>query len=213
MENNPRAVFERLFGDDGSTDTAARLARMKRNRSMLDSVSAQVAGCNAASGPRRIEVTEYLEGDPRRRAADPRREEQSDRELPRIDRAGGHPATFEEHAKLMFDLQVLAYQSDLTRVITFMMARELSSRAYPEIGVPDAHHPLSHENSAGAQAQLLRINKYHARLFAYYLKRLSDRRRRRLAARSHDALYGCGMSDGDHRPGNLPMVLLSGAIS
>ena len=101
-------------------------------------------------------------------------EEQASREVPTLERpAGGFPASFEEYAKLMFDLQVLAYQTDLTRVITFMMAHERSSRTYREIGIPDAHHPLSHHrDDPGQIAKLVKINTYHVKLFAYYLEKL-----------------------------------------
>ena len=155
MEYNPRVVFERLFGDGGSTDPRARLARAQRDRSILDSVTETVAdlqrGLGTADGAR---LSEYLEAvrdvEHRIQLA----EEQSGRELPVFDQPAGVPATFGEHARLMFDLQVLAYQSDLTRVITFMVGREFSSRTYPEIGAPGGHHPLSHERSADSQEQL-----------------------------------------------------------
>ena len=119
------------------------------------------------------------------------------------------PATFEEHARLMFDLQVLAYQSDMTRVITFMMGREFSSRTYPEIGAPGGHHPLSHESSASSQDQLLRINVHHAQQSAYYLKRLRDTPDGDGSLLDHIVIYyGAGMCNGNHVPENLPIVLL-----
>ncbi len=119
------------------------------------------------------------------------------------------PATFEEHARLMFDLQVLAYQSDMTRVITFMMGREFSSRTYPEIGAPGGHHPLSHESSASSQDQLLRINIHHAQQFAYYVRKLQTTPDGDGSLLDHLSLYyGAGMSNGNHIPENLPMVLL-----
>ena len=109
----------------------------------------------------------------------------------------------------MFDLQVLAYQSDLTRVITFMMGREFSSRTYPEIGAPGGHHPLSHESSASSQEQLLRINVHHAQQVAYYLKRLRDTPDGDGSLLDHMVLYyGAGMCNGNHVPENLPLVLL-----
>src|SRR6185503_9566085 len=96
-------------------------------------------------------------------------------DLPFLDHPAGIPATFEEHIKLMFDLQVLAYQTDLTRVITFMVGREFSGRQYPEIGVPDAHHPISHHQGDPVKiANCARINAYHVKLFTYYLDRLRN---------------------------------------
>ena len=142
MEHNPRVVFERMFGDGGSTDPAARAVRLESNRSLLDSVVDKIGDVRRGLGPSDAgKLTEYLEAvrDIERRIQ--RAEEQLDRELPAFDQPAGVPATFAEHARLMFDLQVLAYQSDLTRVITFMVGREFSSRTYPEIGAPGGHHP------------------------------------------------------------------------
>ena len=135
------------------------------------------------------------------------------RELPAIDQPVGVPATFEEHAQLMFDLQVLAYQSDLTRVITFMMGREFSGRSYPEIGVPDAHHPMSHHQGDPEKlAKLTKINTYHATQFAYYLDRLRSTPDGDGSLLDHVTLvYGAGMSDSNaHSPDNLPILLLGG---
>ena len=156
-------------------------------------------------------LSEYLEAmrDIERRIQNA--EAQSARELPTFGEPAGVPATFEDHAKLMFDLQVLAYQSDLTRVITFMTGREFSSRTYPEIGAPGAHHPLSHEHSTESQAQLLKINTHHAKQFAYYLSKLKATPDGDGSLLDHVILYyGCGMSSGDHRPENLPMVVAGG---
>ncbi|MXY18031.1 MAG: DUF1552 domain-containing protein [Acidobacteria bacterium] len=134
-----------------------------------------------------------------------------DRELPAFDQPAGVPATFAEHARLMFDLQVLAYQSDLTRVITFMVGREFSSRTYPEIGAPGGHHPLSHEHSPESQRQLAAINIHHAEQVAYYLDRLRSTPDGDGTLLDHVLLYyGAGMCEGDHQPWNLPMVLVGG---
>ncbi len=175
MENDPRAVFERMFGDSGTTDPAARRARIQEDRSILDAVTEQIARLQRGLDSRdRAKVDQYLEAtrDIERRIR--MAEEQSGRELPRVDQPAGVPPTFEEHARLMFDLQVLAYQSDLTRVITFMMGRELSGRPYPEIGVNDAHHPTSHhQNDPVKLAKLSKINTFHTTQFAYYLDRLA----------------------------------------
>jgi hypothetical protein len=212
MEHNPRVVFERMFGDGGSTDPRVRLARMEKNRSILDSVNAKVASLRKGLGPSDgAKLTEYLEAirDVERRIQNA--EAQSARELPVFSQPAGVPATFEEHARLMFDLQVLAYQSDLTRVITFMVGREFSSRTYPEIGAPGGHHPLSHESTPASQEQLLKINVHHATQFAYYLKKLSETRDGDGSLLDHLILYyAASMSEGNHNPENLPVVLAGG---
>ena len=212
MEYNPRVVFERLFGDGGSTDPRARLARAQRDRSLLDSVTAEVADLQRGLGTvDRARLSEYLDAvrDVEHRIQ--MAEEQSGRELPTFDQPAGVPATFGEHARLMFDLQVLAYQSDLTRVITFMVGREFSSRTYPEVGAPGGHHPLSHERSADSQEQLTRINVYHVTQFAYYLERLRATPDGEGSLLDHVIInYGAGMCEGNHRPENLPIVLAGG---
>ena len=124
----------------------------------------------------------------------------------------GVPDTFAEHARLMFDLQVLAYQSDLTRVITFMVGREFSSRTYPEIGAPGGHHPLSHEHSAESQRQLTEINIHHATQVAYYIDRLASITDGDASLLDQTLIYyGAGMAEGSHQPWNLPLVLIGGA--
>lgn len=130
-----------------------------------------------------------------------------------IDQPVGIPASFEEHAKLMFDLQVLAYQADLTRVITFMMGREYSGRTYPEIGVPDPHHPVSHHKGDPAQLEkLVKISTYHAKLFSYYVERLQSTRDGDGSLLDHTMiLYGTSISDSNaHSTENLPIVLVGG---
>ena len=212
MEHNPRVVFERMFGDGGSTDPAVRAARLQNNRSLLDSITEKVADVRRGLGPSDSgKLVEYLEAirDIERRIQ--RAEEQFSRELPTFDQPAGVPDTFADHARLMFDLQVLAYQSDLTRVITFMVGREFSSRTYPEIGAPGGHHPLSHEHSAESQRQLLNINVHHATQVAYYLDRLKSTPDGDGSLLDHILLYyGAGMCEGDHQPWNLPMVLIGG---
>lgn len=215
MENNPRAVFERLFGDSDSTDAAARLARIAKDRSVLDSVTQTVADLQNSLGRRdRAKLGEYLEAvrDVERRIQ--KAEAQSDKELPAFERpAGSVPASFEEYAKLMLDLQVLAYQSDLTRVSTFMVAKELSSRTYPEIGVPDQHHPLSHhQNDPAKLAKLTKLNTFHMGLFAYYLERLKATADGDGCLLDHVMIvYGSGMSNSNlHVPHKLPLLLVGG---
>ena len=215
MEHNPRVVFERLFGDDGTTDSVARRARLATNRSLLDSVLEKVTDLRHGLGPRdAAKLDEYVDAvrDVERRiqAAEAR----STTELPAIDQPAGVPPTFAEHARLMFDLQVLAYQSDLTRVITFMVGREFSSRTYPEIGARGGHHPLSHEHSAESREQLIKINVPHTEQFAYYLDRLQSTPDGDGSLLDHLILYyGAGMAEGDHQPWNLPLVLAGGGTS
>ncbi len=214
IEYRPRAVFERMFGDSDSTDAAVRRARMSSDRSLLDSVKEAAAKLMNQVGPSdRARLTEYMDGmrDVERRIQ--LAEEQSGRELPTVERPAGVPATFEEHAKLMFDLQVLAFQTDLTRVITFMMGPEQSNRAFPEIGVPEVHHGLSHHQSDPAKLdKLYAINLHHMKVLAYYLEKLR-------ATPDGDGslldqtlvMFGCSMSDGnDHLLQNLPLILAGG---
>jgi hypothetical protein len=214
MEHDPRAVFERLFGDTGSTDGAARLARIRKDRSVLDSVIEKVTKLDRELGPNdHAQLTEYLDAvrDVERRIQ--KAEEQSTQELPVLEQPVGVPRTFEEHAKLMFDLQVLAYQSDLTRIITFMIGREFSGRTYPEIGAPDAHHPTSHhQNDPDKLAKLTKINTYHATQFAYFLEKLRTTSDGDGSLLDHVLLiYGAGMSDGNaHAAANLPMLIVGG---
>jgi hypothetical protein len=214
MENNPRVVFERLFGGDDTTDQAARRARLDADRSLLDSVTERVADIERVLGPSdQTKLVEYLDAvrDVERRIQTAER--QSAKDLPAVDQPAGIPGTFEAHAKLMFDLQVLAYQTDLTRVISFMMGRELSSRTYTEIGVSDAHHPLSHhEDNPVKIATMSKINVFHTRMFSYYLDKLQ-------ATPDADGtlldnvtiLFGAGMSNSNaHAPSDLPLVLVGG---
>ncbi len=215
METNPRAVFERLLGDAGGTDPAARLARIEQNRSLLDAVTGKLARLrrDLGVGDRR-KLGEYLEAvrDVERRIE--RAEAQVDRPLPEMAAPPGIPATFEEHAKLMFDLQVLAYRTDLTRVVTFMVSREFSSRTYPEIGVPEAHHPTSHHRYDPAKlAKLAKINAYHTTLLAYYLDGLASTPDGDGSLLDQmTLLYGGGLSDGHrHASDNLPILLVGRA--
>jgi hypothetical protein len=216
MENNPRAVFERLFGDSASTDPRVRLDRMRKDRSILDSVTEKIADLRRVVGPGdQVKLSEYLDAvrDVERRIE--RAEAHNAHELPAVAAPSGSiPASFEQYAKLMFDLQLLAYQSDRTRVITFMIGKELSGRTYPELGVPEQHHPLSHhQNDPAKLEKLSRINVFHLGLFAYYLDRLSstpDGERSLLDQVL--IIYGSGMGDSNlHDPRNLPILVAGGA--
>ena len=216
MENNPRAVFERLFGDTGSTDVAVRQERMRRDASILDSVLEKVTGLQNRIGPRdRAKLTEYLEAvrDIERRIQ--MSEGQGGKDLPALEQPSGIPTDFDEYAKLMFDLQVLAYQTDLTRVITFMMSRELSGRPYPHVGVPEPHHSVSHhQDQPDKLAKLTKLQTYFTQLLAYYLERLQT-------TSAGDAtlldsmvlMYGSGMSNSNtHDPSNLPVLVAGGGL-
>jgi hypothetical protein len=214
MENDPRVVFERLFGGSGTTDPAAWQQRRQEDRSILDAVTSKAARLRSELGaPDRVKLDEYLEGvrDLERRIQ--QTEQRSARELPALDEPPGIPSSFEEHAKLMFDLQLLAYQADLTRVITFMVGHETSQRAYPEIGVPDAHHPLSHHGGDTEKIRkLIKVNQYHTQILAYYLEKLQSTRDGDGTLLDHiTLLYGSGMSDGNnHNHHNLPTLLIGG---
>lgn len=214
-ETNPRAVFERLFGDTGSTDAVARRAASRKGRSILDSVTEKVADLQKEIGPTdRGKMNEYLESirDVERRLA--RAEEQSSDELPVMEQPDGAPATLGEHARMMFDMQLLAYQADLTRVITLMMGREQTGRSYAEIGVPEPHHPLSHhEYDPRKIFTLSKINVYHTQLFAEYLAKLKATSDGDGSLLDHlMIMYGAGISDSNaHSHSNLPILLMGGA--
>lgn len=214
MENNPRAVFERLFGASDSTDAATRLARMKQDRSILDFVTGEVAGLNQKLGSTdRLKLGEYLEAvrDVERRIQTA--ETQGSRELPVVDQPMGIPDTFQAHSRIMFDLLALAYQTDLTRVGTFMFGKEVSGRSYPEIGVPDGHHACSHhQNDPIKLEKLAKINAFHMQQFAYFVDKLRHTPDGDGSLLDHSILvYGSGISDGNiHFHLDLPTVVVGG---
>jgi hypothetical protein len=213
-ENNPRAVFERLFGDSGSTDPKTRRARIQQERSVLDSVIEEASTLQGTLGRGdRVKLVEYLDSirDVERRIQ--KAEEQSNRELPVIDHPAGVPATYDEHVRLMCDLQVLAYQADLTRVITFMLGREFSGVTYPQIGVPDAHHPVTHHQQEPEKvAKVAKINAYHVTQLAYLLEKLRSTPDGAGSLLDHSIIvYGTGMGDCNaHDPRNIPVLLAGG---
>jgi hypothetical protein len=214
MEWNPRAVFEKLFGDSGSTDHAAREARLHQHKSILDSVTAKLADLKRELGPQdQVKVDEYAEAirDVERRIQ--KAEEQSDIELPAMEQPQGAPPVFEDHLALMMDLQLLAFQSDLTRVISFMIGKEQSARPYPQIGVPEAHHPLSHHNDIPELiAHMSKINRYHTQLFSQYLAKLRATPDGDGSLLDHTTiLYGSGISNSTRHSGeNLPLLVVGG---
>ena len=212
-EAHPRLAFERLFGDGGSS--ADRLAELRQNASLLDWVKDDVARLQKKLGPGdRSKVNQYLdtvrEVERRIQVAEA---QTADSRLPDLDRPVGVPAGYADHARLMFDLQVLALQGDVTRVITFQLARETSTRTYPEIGVPEAHHPLTHNGgNPDMLAKVARINEFHVSLFSYFLQRLKATPDGDGTLLDHSVyLYGSGMSNGDkHDHVNLPVLVAGG---
>jgi hypothetical protein len=214
MEWNPRAVFEKLFGDSGSTDPAARQARLRQHKSILDSVTQKLADLKRELGPKdQAKVNEYSDAirDVERRIQ--RAEEQRDVELPALEQPQGAPPVFEDHLALMLDLQILAFQADLTRVISFMLGKEQSARPYPQIGVPEAHHPLSHHNDVPELiAHMSKINRYHTQLFSEYLAKLRATPDGDGSLLDHmTILYGSGISNSTRHSGNnLPLLVVGG---
>jgi hypothetical protein len=214
MLADPRAVFERMFGASDSTDAAARLARMRKDSSILDSITAEMAHLQKGLGSGdRLKMKEYLDSvrDIERRIQ--RAEEQSDRHLPAIDKPAGVPDAFEEYGRLMFDLMALAYQADLTRVATFLVGREKSSRSFPEIGVPDAHHPVSHhQNRPDLLEKKHKIDRLHVSLLAGFLEKLRSTPDGDGTLLDHSMiLYGAGMADSDgHVHHDIPIVVAGG---
>lgn len=215
MVISPRAVFERLFGDGDSTDPAARLASLEEQRSILDYVSGDVdrlQGGLCASD--RAKLTEYLEAirDIERRIQ--RAEAQNATEkIPNMERPTAIPEAFEEHARLMMDLMVIAYQTDMTRVVSCMMAREGSNRSYRSIGVPDGHHSVTHHDNDPVKIEkVVKINQLHARTFAYLLQKMQSTPDGEGTLLDHTMLlYGSSLSDGNaHTHDNLPLVLVGG---
>ena len=213
-EYDPRAVFERLFGDSATTDAAVRHARMQEDGSILDSVTQELTQLERGLGAGdRAKLNEYFAAirDVERRIQ--MAEDQNAHELPSMEHPGGVPDTFEDHLMLMYDLFTLAYQVDLTRVVTFMLGREQSGRTFPRIGIPDAHHAISHHGGDPVNlAKLAKINGYHVSLFARFVEKLRSTLDGDGSLLDHMMLiYGAGMSDGhQHDPMNLPVLLLGG---
>jgi hypothetical protein len=214
-EADPRRVFERLFGDGGSPQ--ARRSQLRTNASILDWVMDDMARLQSSLGTAdRARVATYLDSLREVERRIQRAEQQStESPLPALERPASVPAEWEEHVKLMFDLQVLALQSDMTRIITFQLAREGSTRTYPQIGVPEPHHPVSHHtNDAEKLTKLAKINAYHVSMFAYLLEKLQLTADGDGTLLDHTTyLLGSGMGNPDiHDHRNLPIVLARGGI-
>jgi hypothetical protein len=212
-QNDPRLVFERLFGDSRNTNPAERAARTRQQKSILDSVSEEVSRLGGSlPAADRSKLTEYLDAI---RGVERRIQiaEKENKQLPDVEHPAGIPASWEDHLKLMFDLQVLAYQSDLTRVITLMLGHEQSGMTYPQIGVPDAHHPVSHHQREPEKvAKTAKINAYHVQMFAYLLDKLKATPDGDGTLLDHVTMvYGAGIADSNlHTPANIPFILAGG---
>ncbi len=213
-ENNPRVVFERLFGASDSTDPKVREARLRQDRSILDSVTDRVKQLQRRLGAAdNTRVNDYLTSlrDVERQIQ--KTEEQSAKEVVDVARPAGIPESFDEHARLLYDLQLLAYQADITRVITYMYGREQSPRPYPQIGVPEPHHPVTHhQNDPKKMAKCAAIQQYHLKLFADYLEKLRKTPDGDGSLLDHMIiLYGAAISNSDrHTHGPLPTLLVGG---
>ena len=215
FEADPRMLFERLFGDGGTPD--ARRAELRRNASILDWVLDDMARLQATLGAGdRVKVDEYLDSVREVERRIQRAEEQAAvSPTAPLDRPTSVPDEWSEHVKLMFDLQVLALRADLTRVITFQLAREGSTRTYPQIGVPEPHHPISHHaNNPERLLKLAKINAYHVSLFAYLLEQLQATPDGDGTLLDHATfVLGSGMGNPDiHDHRNLPIVVARGGI-
>src|SRR5262245_22618043 len=213
-EAHPRIVFERLFGEGGST--AQRSAALKTRASLLDSVSEEISRLNQQLGPSdRAKVSQYLETIREvERRIQKAEADAADNRLPDLDRPAGVPAAYADHARLMFDLQLLAFQGDVTRVVTFQLARETSTRTYPEIGVSEPHHPLTHHgNDPEKIAKMAKINQFHVSLFSEFVKRLQSTPEADGTLLDHSLiLYGSGMGNPNvHDHSNLPILVAGGA--
>jgi hypothetical protein len=199
-ENDPRVVFERLFGASDSTDAKVRTARLRADKSILDSVTSRIAMLRTelGSGDKR-KIDNYLESvrDVERRIQ--KAEEQSSRELPEVEKPSGIPATFEDHAALMYDLQLLALQTDLTRVVTFMYGREITGRTYPALGINESHHSISHHgNDPEKLAKLVLIQTHHMNLLAKHLEKLKATPDGDGSLLDHTmVMFGSGLSNSD----------------
>ena len=212
-EADPRVVFERLFGDGGAPER--RRADLRRSGSILDWMTADMARLQRELGPGdRVRLTQYLDSVREVERRIQKAEQQSAQgQVLDLDRPATVPAVWEDHVKLMFDLQVLALQADMTRVITFQLARETSTRTYPDIGVPEPHHPVSHHtNDPEKLAKLAKINAHHVSLFAYLVERLRATPDGDGSLLDHSMyMLGSGMGNPDvHDHSNLPIVIAGG---
>jgi hypothetical protein len=212
MEINPRVTFERMFGRAGSS--TQRLARMKTDRSILDSVKNDVKDLESGLGPRdRVRLNDYLDNVREIEQRIQRAEKQATTDVPVPNAPIGVPESFEEHVALQFDLLALAYEANITKVFTFMMSRDASQRVYPNIGVNEPHHSMSHHgNNPEKLSNLVKLNTYHVSLFAKFLEKLKSTPDGDGSLLDHSLiLYGSGMSESDtHSRLNTPAAILGG---
>lgn len=213
-EAHPRIVFESLFGEGGTAEE--RKAALKKRASLLDSLTGEIKRLRTKLGPQdRQTVGQYLESIREvERRIQKAEADTVDNSLPDLERPVGVPAAYADHARLMFDLQLLALQGDITRVITFQLARETSNRTYPEIGVNDPHHPLTHHgNDPEKIAKVAKINHFHVSLIAEFLEKLQSTPEGNGSLLDHSLyLYGSGMGNPNvHDHTNLPILVAGGA--
>jgi hypothetical protein len=214
MELNPRVVFERMFGSDAATPEE-RLARLEANTSILDGIGESIKEVNRGLGAKdQAKLTEYLDNVREiERQIVQSEKQRSERNLEAPETPSGIPEVWDQHVRLLFDLKALAFQGNLTRVQSFMLSRELSTLSYPQIGVPDGHHPISHNNNVPEQvAKKAKVDTYHLQLFANYLKKLASIPDGDGSILDHTLYaYGSGMSNGNqHNHQDLPLVLVGG---
>jgi len=212
-ETNPRLAFERLFGDADNADPAARSQRARERTSILDVVAARSRELMGQLGPgdrRKLDEYQYAVREIERQIQ--RAETDTRQVAPPIERPSGIPETFAEYLKLMYELQVIAFQADLTRVATLMVGREGSLQSYPEIGVPDPHHPLTHhQNNPEWVEKVTRINVHHMELFAHFLSRLKATPDGDGTLLDHSmVVYGSAIADGNKHTHEALPVLLAG---
>jgi len=216
VENNPRFVFERLFGEGG--DAKRRAVMLREDRSILDSVTGSMKSLQSRLGaPDRQRVDQYFDAirevELRLQRIEAQNNETPTASAGSVLRPLGVPEHFEDHIRLMFDLQVLAFQGDITRISTLMIAREVSTRSYPQIGVPDSHHSVSHhDNNPEKLAKIAKIDAYHVAQVAYFMGKLRDTRDGDATLLDNSMiLYGAGISNGNlHNHDPLPIFLAGG---
>jgi hypothetical protein len=217
MENRPRAIFERLFGASGTTDPKIRMALRREDRSILDAVNQDIKRLRGKlGGPDRGKIDQYLEAvrdiERRMQLADA----QGDHDVPQTEGPVGTPPIFSDYYKLMADLMVLAWQTDMTRVSTFQIGHEMSGRAYPEVGFGDAHHSVTHhQGDPDKIAKVIQINIFHTKMLAYYLGKLQATADGDGSLLDHSMiLYGGALSDGNlHLFTDLPLALFAGGVA
>ena len=214
METNPRAAFERIFGEAGTA--AERQARVQKQQSILDSISADTRDLERGLGARdRARLTDYLDNVREIERRIQRAEAHNRANATSLDAPIGVPDSFDEHVGLMFDLVAAAYQADATRVFTFMMSREISQRTYPQIGITEQHHTISHhQNKPDKMAKMVRINTYYLQLYSKFLEKLRSTPDGDGSLLDHSLIfYGAGMGDSNsHASDPLPMVAAGGGV-